>query len=507
MTRYWHCVSLVALLGTTLATAQDPTFDLTFAAPSSSVGTAGSALQYTATGRLTTNGLTGADPGAQGWSISMAADGGGAIVGVTTDGTVAAPTPDGLVNGGFNKTELTTGAGNEGAVSAIVLSFTLPITLPPTGTVDIIKATVEATVPACVEDENGDLDCEPLLSRVFFVDGRRGSGQPVDNKVTYTGQTVLPSKGEAITSVCPNCPKPLVLRVDVLNPGSVAGEKSGATVPWTAFADGPTLAVQAGVTLISNLGEDDPGTEGMDGAQGWSMSILTEPCFNIASATTAGTAADTVPNGGFWDGGFNKTQVVDPAKNAGQQGAVSAIVLSFTLPVTLPPTSELLVLKVGGNMDASGLGDPQPTTPPCNVVLSSPSEPGLIGAGQPVKTAVTVAGNTKNPGTCHAAISLALVQKKDFIRGNANNDLKIDIADPVWIINELFRQGPASVCADAADANDDNQVDASDAVYVVTYLFQGGATPPAPFPDCGPDPTEAEEDDLGCAGRPLLCGG
>ena len=114
---------------------------------------------------------------------------------------------------------------------------------------------------------------------------------------------------------------------------------------------------------------------------------------------------------------------------------------------------------------------------------------------------MTVDGDTKTP--CNAETAAVTVRfipslEKSFVRGNANNDAKVDIADPIWIINELFRDGPESICQDAADANDDGDVDSSDAVFLIEYLFNGGITPPLPFPDCGPDP-DGDEDGLSCA--------
>ena len=41
----------------------------------------------------------------------------------------------------------------------------------------------------------------------------------------------------------------------------------------------------------------------------------------------------------------------------------------------------------------------------------------------------------------------------------------------------------------AADANDDNEVGVPDVVHVLSYLFALGPVPPAPFPQCGVDPT------------------
>lgn len=50
-------------------------------------------------------------------------------------------------------------------------------------------------------------------------------------------------------------------------------------------------------------------------------------------------------------------------------------------------------------------------------------------------------------------------------------------------------------CEDAADVDDDGRLAVADPIHLLTGLFQGGAAPPAPFPDCGDDPTF---DALGC---------
>jgi len=84
---------------------------------------------------------------------------------------------------------------------------------------------------------------------------------------------------------------------------------------------------------------------------------------------------------------------------------------------------------------------------------------------------------------------LASADPAPFVRGDANADGKVNIADPIWIMNQLFLAGPESPCASAADANDDGQVSTVDAVYLATYLFQHGAVPAVPFPACGADGT------------------
>ncbi len=35
------------------------------------------------------------------------------------------------------------------------------------------------------------------------------------------------------------------------------------------------------------------------------------------------------------------------------------------------------------------------------------------------------------------------------------------------------------------DANHDFRIDISDPIYLLNHLFLGGDSPPAPFPDCG----------------------
>lgn len=76
-----------------------------------------------------------------------------------------------------------------------------------------------------------------------------------------------------------------------------------------------------------------------------------------------------------------------------------------------------------------------------------------------------------------------------FIRGDSNRDAAINIADPIYLLNYLFRGGDALSCPDAADANDDGALDIADAISLLNFLFLGGAPPPPPFPEPGPDPT------------------
>jgi hypothetical protein len=67
----------------------------------------------------------------------------------------------------------------------------------------------------------------------------------------------------------------------------------------------------------------------------------------------------------------------------------------------------------------------------------------------------------------------------DFV-GDANRDHEVTISDVVYIINYLFKSGPAPDPMQAGDVNCDDTVDIIDAVYIVNYLFKGGPSPGDP---------------------------
>ena len=82
-----------------------------------------------------------------------------------------------------------------------------------------------------------------------------------------------------------------------------------------------------------------------------------------------------------------------------------------------------------------------------------------------------------------------------FKRGDSNNDGEVDIGDAIFSLTWLFLGGSPPVCVATVDANDSGEVDIGDAIFCLTFLFLGGESMPAPFPECGSDPTE---DALGC---------
>ncbi|MGE4620270.1 MAG: hypothetical protein AAEJ04_10735 [Planctomycetota bacterium] len=93
----------------------------------------------------------------------------------------------------------------------------------------------------------------------------------------------------------------------------------------------------------------------------------------------------------------------------------------------------------------------------------------------------------------------------NFIRGDCNLDLGVNVADAVFMLSSLFVPGATPLaCRDAGDVNDDGGVNVADAVFLLSSLFVPGSTP-VPEPNiqggCGPDPTDTDSlqcDQTGC---------
>lgn len=98
---------------------------------------------------------------------------------------------------------------------------------------------------------------------------------------------------------------------------------------------------------LSIRAENDPT---QDGAQGWSLS-LTSDGVEVADITLDGTVAASIKDDppGLLDGGFSIAEIGESGFDAceGKIGAISAVVLSFVNPVTLPPEGEVVVARLG----------------------------------------------------------------------------------------------------------------------------------------------------------------
>lgn len=79
------------------------------------------------------------------------------------------------------------------------------------------------------------------------------------------------------------------------------------------------------------------------------------------------------------------------------------------------------------------------------------------------------------------AYQAVLAALNTHLAGDANGDGVVELADVVFLLNYLYRSGPAPDPLAAGDPNDDCVVELGDLVYLINYLYQGG---PAPQQGC-----------------------
>jgi hypothetical protein len=467
--RSWLIAAVIAALSN--AAAADGVFTLDFAGPQRLEGTAGGVVRGSYDCTLF---YPGPDGGAQGWSIGMTAEpgppDGAAIVSIRVDGTVV----EHFFAGGFNKTELVDpdrNGGKRGAVSALVFTFDNRF-LPAGRAHDIARIEVEAAAG----EEEGAFD-------LLYVDGLRGSGQPVSNVITQNGATAIPeTRRRAVAIGAPIDCCAAGVNVGFALPGTLgrepfegvlgAGARCGAgdgalAVPVPA---GERSRADLNAAIISQL-------EG-PGVASWSLAV------SLSGAGEIVAASSSLGGPGLSD--FERTQVIDPSANGGRQGAVSEVVISETGASTLPPVGNLAAMRL--TVESPDLGDRLGGEDLRIGTLAF--EDGLAGLEGPVRNRMAVGDLSLEP--CNrllARVSLRFERAEGFRRGDANADARVDVADASYALNFLFLGGPAPSCENAADVNDDARVDISDPSFLLNFLFLGGRTVPAPFPGCGVDPS------------------
>jgi hypothetical protein len=118
-------------------------------------------------------------------------------------------------------------------------------------------------------------------------------------------------------------------------------------------------------------------------------------------------------------------------------------------------------------------------------------------AGLPPVSAVIVQNNGAgySPSRTEGLITVNGIPAGSFLRGDANGDAAVDLADAIFTLDYLFASGVTPSCQNAADSNDDDTLNVADAVQILDALFSGG--PPLPPPgngNCLPDPTPGQLD-------------
>jgi hypothetical protein len=67
-----------------------------------------------------------------------------------------------------------------------------------------------------------------------------------------------------------------------------------------------------------------------------------------------------------------------------------------------------------------------------------------------------------------------------FICGDVNSDGVVELGDAIYLLNYLFKNGPAPIRPEAGDVNLDTVLELGDAIYLLNYLFKDGPPPCEP---------------------------
>jgi hypothetical protein len=240
-----------------------------------------------------------------------------------------------------------------------------------------------------------------------------------------------------------------------------------------------------------------------EGIRGWSLGVTHDgTALDLVDVTFAPGPAADARRGGFTLLSTDNIQKC-PANRPGcdsvsepEFGYIEAVILNLKKAVTLEVDKRHMFSTATYSLKK----DVGATGTRLQVVSTIGSN-----GGPPAQISFSVDSESRHPTRLlDGWIRRQDVTAPSFLRGNANGDLRVNIADAIWIIEELFRSGPQSTCQDAADANNDTVMDTVDAIYLINYQFAGGPAPPAPFSSCGLDP-EGDEDGLGCAETQTIC--
>jgi len=266
--------------------------------------------------------------------------------------------------------------------------------------------------------------------------------------------------------------------------------KEGDT--WKLVADvaaGTDWSFDATVRMSARI-------SGATGPEGWSLSVKhNRHYFRLIDVGFEGTGTEDWVDPGQ---GFLYAGAVDGATGA---GFISAVIVSLDGSTALPAEVDLTVLTARYSLVAPHDEPGRLVPPPIRF------EDGLQPAGPnpPVRNIVTIDGTTQR--ACNQTslqVEINVVSGGPiFFRGDASNDGRCNLIDPIRIIQWLFFAGLSPVCLSACDADGDLQIDATDAIFILHFLFLHGPSIPAPYPRCGPDPHP--EANLACQAAQVRC--
>lgn len=396
----------------------------------------------------------------QGWSFGLCNDPGQVAVSAVNDGATTA-----ALNGGagadFNQVNMFA----DGWTVGIVISFLGMDTIMPGTGYELHTADYDVLVAAPAP---GDPDVVASLDYCDVL-----GVPPVATVVVSGGASITPTQDSGSITVVGVPPVPVF--------SYVAPAASGNYNP----GDG-AVSLTAGFGIRQNADGTVPaGVPFPADTQGFSMGCANDAVVMPTAVSVTGELATI--NGGSGPDFFGD--------NVAPGGWTVGVVYAFLGGVFIQFDVEKTVINVDYDGDAGILaGDLDGETSALTWVdtLGMP----------PVANVVVVGGASIAADGEDGSITLSPVTTQTYIRGDCNADGIVNIADGIWILNQLFFSGPSTDCNDACDANSDGMVDSSDATYIFNYRFLGGSPPAAPFPNCGDggvDPMDQDCNTATCA--------
>ncbi len=318
--------------------------------------------------------------------------------------------------------------------------------------------------------------------------------------VTLTFKTLPLSPGdyyETVTVTSPeavNSPQTLVVFFHVTtSPASMSIFPTSISFSYYECWQGPDAVPPYKTFQVLNSGQD-PMPWSLTHSQDWLLVSDTEG----VNGKIIGLAlnADGMPVGTYYD-----TVVVssDFALNSPKRLRVTLNVVPGPQPPELSavsnivnlPTQEVFGMHMGSLASLATVINLQPgcmdyytqeNIPWLRIMDSVGSAPGELGA------VVDVGSYTYgeyldsfwvySPGAVNSPVKLYVNMQVYRYNGDANWDNKVDVADVVYLICYLFRDGPLPMPTPrTGDANCDAIVTVGDAVHLINFLFKGGDPP------------------------------
>ena len=428
---------------------------------------------------MATPGMVSRATGTQGWSFGLRHD--PAVLradAVTMKGSDAEAA---LVNPSFTLTEIIESKDGTriGIIQGVVLSFIEPAEVPVSDFFSFCFANY--TVLPCDDGEVG------RNTEIRFVSDLSQPGRvPVEINLTVDGRAILPGQIDS-AAVEINCS-------EVVEPPAEPdlALSFGPKGPCELQADRESTAELE--VLVTNRKE-----EPVD-LQGWSYSVSIDHEVLECVAVAPGPDVAALNDGSGPD--FLNYNLADQDVDGGVTGISIGAVVQLG-----PPGTEVLSLGASSTTHLDTItvrslvsltGDESRESAVSFVDFT-------LGEDRPMEIVFVVDGDGISPDFA-AEKSVTLLGVPDevvpsFIRGDANNDSQVNIADGIWIVQMMFYGGRETACRPAADANNDDSVSISDALYIINYQLQPGSTnfplynpPPGPYPECGTVETVTAED-------------